>query len=62
MNRDKLDLFNKKKIKKLEQENYELHSDIEGYIKNEQLRLFCCTVCIVWHCVLPSTASHRQVI
>ena len=37
MNRQKLDLFNKKKIKKLEQENYELHSDIEGYIKNERI-------------------------
>lgn len=37
MNREKLDLFNKKKIKKLEQENYELHSDIEGYIKNERI-------------------------
>lgn len=37
MNKYKLDLFNKKKIKELEQENYELHSDIEGYIKNERI-------------------------
>ena len=37
MNKCKLDLFNKKKIKELEQENYELHSDIEGYIKNERI-------------------------
>ena len=32
----KLDLFNKKKIKKLEQEVYSLKNDIEGYIKNER--------------------------
>ena len=32
----KLDLFNKKKIKKLEQEVYNLNNDIEGYIKNER--------------------------
>ena len=32
----KLDLFNKKKIKKLEQEVYSLNNDIEGYIKNER--------------------------
>lgn len=31
-----LDLFNKKKIKKLEQEVYRLNNDIEGYIKNER--------------------------
>ena len=32
----KLDLFNKKKIKELEQEVYNLNNDIEGYIKNER--------------------------
>ena len=37
MSRGKLDLFNKKKIKELKQEIYELHNDIEGYIKNEQI-------------------------
>lgn len=32
----KLDIFNKKKIKKLEQEVYRLNNDVEGYIKNER--------------------------
>ena len=31
-----MDLFNKKKIKKLEQEIYSLNNEIEGYIKNER--------------------------
>lgn len=31
-----MDLFNKKKIKRLEQEIYSLNNEIEGYIKNER--------------------------
>lgn len=31
-----MDLFNKKKIKKLEQEIYSLNNEIEGYIENER--------------------------
>lgn len=31
-----MDIFNRKKVKKLEQEVYSLNNEIEGYIKNER--------------------------
>ena len=31
-----MDIFNRKKVKKLEREVYSLNNEIEGYIKNER--------------------------
>lgn len=31
-----MDIFNRKKVKKLEEEIYSLNNKIEGYIKNER--------------------------